>query len=48
MKWSILYTNYAAFAVILGNGRMVKWGDSLPTRVIQLPLGRTVIAAVCN
>jgi len=48
MKWSILYTNYAAFAVILGNGRMVKWGDSLPTRVIQLPLGRTVIDVVGN
>ena len=43
-----IYSTYAAFLALLGNGRMVKWGDNLPARVIQLPLGRTVIDVVGN
>ena len=43
-----IYSTPKAFLALLGNGRMVKWGDNLPARVIQLPLGRTVIDVVGN
>ena len=43
-----LYSIPKTFLALLGNGRMVKWGDNLPARVIQLPLGRTVIDVVGN
>ena len=41
-----IYSTPKAFLALLGNGRMVKWGDF--ARVIQLPLGRTVIDVVGN
>ena len=43
-----IYSTPKAFLALLGNGRMVKWGGSRFARVIQLPLGRTVIDVVGN